>query len=124
MQCFEKFYNAVEELYNNLSVYIPYMNQLQKLNNYLDLVKKQSCIDDFKLRVLATLSSQSPPYYMRMVGYFYEISFRVFCNLDAEQNLPQNDNLITEDVQCNGCLSILSQCRCKSIYEGFCNTNR
>lgn len=124
MVSFENFKIAIEELYNNLALYVPYLNQLQKLNNYFSIESKMNIIDKFKLCVRALLFSQCPPDHMSTLEHFYEVSFRVFCNLDTKKSGTQNLNTTTDGNRCIGCLTESNSCRCQNIYEVFCQTNR
>lgn len=120
--CFYKFKTAVENLYTELSNYVVHINNIQKLNNYF--CKSSNVVEKFKLVVRASLLSQLPPHHPRTLKCFYEVSFRVFCNLEDDKDQSRTLNSTNEDLRCNGCLQEAGQCQCKGIYDIFCDTNR
>lgn len=121
---FYKFKNAVENLYKELSNYITHINNIQKLNNYM--LVSSNTLEHFKLVVRASLLAQLPPYHTRTLKYFYEFSFRIFCNLEGDREPKRSPNLnaSNDDTQCKGCLQESDLCQCQQIYETFCDTNR
>lgn len=122
MACFYQFKKSVEDLYAELASFIPSINNIQKLKTFIG--KNCNIMDKFKLLVRASLLAQLPPDHTRVIKTFYEVSFKVFCNLEDDKDQLQNSNSCLETVQCKGCLQEMDQCQCQRIYEIFCDTNR
>lgn len=88
---FELFKSAVDDLYINLTEFLPLLKKLEYLRQNQDVVMDPSSVENdiearFKLIVRATLLSQLPLCNECIIEHFYKIAFNVFCNSD---NLSQ-----------------------------------
>ncbi|KAL0103028.1 hypothetical protein PUN28_018377 [Cardiocondyla obscurior] len=123
---FELFKSAVDDLYSNLTEFLPILKKLEYLKQNtgetsLTTTKNDTDVEaQFKLIVRATLLSQLPLCHECIIEHFYKIAFNVFCNSD---NTSQADISINE-VQCSGCGQEIENCRCQVIVYMFHETNR
>lgn len=85
---FELFKSAVDDLYTNLTEFLPILKKLEYLRQNKGETLPPSVEDDidieaqFKLIVRATLLSQLPLCHECIIEHFYKIAFNVFCNSD------------------------------------------
>lgn len=130
MEGFQRFKNAVKELYDNLYCFIPMLERLDKLN---ELCLPKKCIygesyvmAGFKQLVRATLFSQLPLDFQHIVYNFYKISLNVFCFADeqAQRDSDQSDSADNDVSPCGGCTELKNECQCQYIARVFRETNK
>ncbi|XP_015589279.1 anaphase-promoting complex subunit 2 [Cephus cinctus] len=124
---FERFKNAVDGLYSNLSEFLPLLKRLQVLQAQCEIAKYlghslSNVLGRFNLTVRSTLLSQLPFGHETIIKQFYKIAFNVFCNTDSSIH----GNLLGDgpQSQCGGCKYELENCQCQLIVFMFHETNR
>lgn len=111
---FEKFKNAVSELYDSLSQY----------ENTLDMLRLLECrfIDkEFKTLVHGLLLAKIPFDFELLLQQYFSLSFKVFCKAD---NKMDHDDSAEEGLCCSGCGLETDQCSCLEILTAFKETNK
>ncbi|XP_046390821.1 anaphase-promoting complex subunit 2 [Ischnura elegans] len=126
LEGFEKFRDAVENLYNSLELFMPQLSRLEILRSLKGKgdaeVEEYSIISVFRDMVKAALHSDLSLYTKRVMESFYRTSFKVFCNADKS---PQDGDESAEDfLHCGGCNHEIEQCQCQAILQVFHQVNR
>lgn len=86
---FEKFKNAVANLYCDLDKFFSVVSNLELLRQGLEIERnvygEKSLTNTFRVIVRALLHSQLPLSHPTIIEDFYRISFKVFCNADKSE---------------------------------------
>lgn len=121
MDGFNRFREAVDNLYTNLSNIRPIVKTLQDLINLNNcdktIYREKSVLNAFKVIVRSSLHLGMLNKSLKIVKNFYKVSFKVFLNTETDDT-----NEVV--VQCTGCDYTLDNCACQNIRKIFTTVNQ
>lgn len=121
---------AVSELYHSAVTYLPLIHRCQMLIEATG-AKYEACVpgglvEHFKLHLRATLHSQMPHNFTKLLNKFYSAAFNVFYHGEVDNNQSEDldDTGDEATMQCGGCNAPKEECHCQAITNTFLQVNR